>query len=215
MAFQFLSWFWNIITYEICGHIRMTMLHVANTMLNLIGAQRLNNFDDFQDYLETRNAILNLQSIWHVLFGHWDSKEELFKAVEKIKILFGIDFQDYDQGGFILILIKHCLRQIRKRAANIMNAKYGLTLQKSATNHKQEGKNWSLKRKPGQYKDDFIHWRNGNASKSKCNAFCDKEKIPQIKVKMDKVNTSNKVKPNWEMLQVWISHEYLFLCITF
>ena len=49
MAFQFLTWFWTIIAHEVCGHIRMTMLSVANTMLSLIGQQRLSNFDDFQD----------------------------------------------------------------------------------------------------------------------------------------------------------------------
>ena len=69
MAFQFLTWFWTIITCEICGCIRMTMLSVANAMLRLIGQQRLNNFDDFQDYLETRNAMLKhanylVRAIW-------------------------------------------------------------------------------------------------------------------------------------------------------
>ena len=79
--------------------MRMTILHVANAILNSKGALRLSNFDALQDFLETKCAMLNLPSMWHALFSHQDCKYEIFKAVERIKMLLGIDFQDHKQRG--------------------------------------------------------------------------------------------------------------------
>ena len=63
-----------------------------------------------------------------------------------------------------------------------MNAKHGLSLQKSSKKHKVEGKNQSLKQAPSECKEDFVPQRNKNASKSKHNIFCNEENIPEGKL---------------------------------
>ena len=85
------------------------------------------------------------------------------------------------------------MRQIRIKASNLIEDACGLSLQKSSKDHKVEGKSWSLKRKSGEFKDSFICWRNGNASKIKFNAFCDDHYIENKKVEIEEVES-------WELL---------------
>ena len=80
-----------------------------------------------------------------------------YSIVTVIKCYFGIDYKDCTQNGYIANLLSHYLHQRRKYVSNDMNALHGLTLQKSTGNHKIPGKNWSVKRKLGVFKNDFIH----------------------------------------------------------
>ena len=54
-----------------------------------------------------------------------------------------------------------------------MSDKYGLALTKSTITHEVAGKNWSIKRKLGKFKKEFIKFRDDNASKVKFNSHCD------------------------------------------
>ena len=138
----------------------------------------------------------------------------MFKEVKWIKILLVVDFQDDKKYRFILVLTKHCLGEIWKRSANTIGAKHGLSLQKLSKKHKVEEKNWSLKRTPGECKDKFNHLRNENASKNKFNSVCNEESVPERKVTIDEVDTSNKVRLNWKMLQVWSLCKLILLCFA-
>ena len=77
-----------------------------------------------------------------------------------------------------------------------MNAFHGLTLQKSADKHKIPGKNWSLKRQLGVFKNDFMHWRNGNASKLHFNEWCENNDLKENKVHVEKMDAPKKILPN-------------------
>ena len=77
-----------------------------------------------------------------------------------------------------------------------MEVTHGLTLQKSSKDHEVEGKSWGLKRKPGEFKDSFMHWRNGDAIEIKFNAFCDEHDLEKEKVAIEEVDASTKVLPN-------------------
>jgi len=138
--------------------------------------------------------------LWFVIYGYWDDKKNIAKFVEIIKCYFGIDFKDYTQSGCIYILLLHRLRQIQKYLSNEMNKKHGLTLQKSSNKHKIPGKNWSMKRVPGEFKNDFIFWRHGNASQLKFNNYCDKHNLQERRVEIEEVDTSIKILPNVEDL---------------
>ena len=84
-----------------------------------------------------------------------------------------------------------------------MNAEHGLILTKSTDEHKVPGKNWSIKRKLGEFKPEFIKFRHGNASRIELNKCCDKNGIRDQKVDTAEVEMSKKVEPNIGFLQVW------------
>ena len=73
-------------------------------------------------------AISNISKLRHVLFGIWDSKHQMFKIIEFAKMLFGLDFQNYQFSGFAQCLIKYYLRQMRKKASYLIEVTRGPTL---------------------------------------------------------------------------------------
>ena len=68
------------------------MLSTANLYFRLTGTNSLNTFDEFINQVLSREAILHTQQLCFVLYGLLDKKIELTYLVEKIKILFTIDF---------------------------------------------------------------------------------------------------------------------------
>ena len=113
-----------------------------------------------------------------------------------IKYYFSIDYKDYTQNSCIANLLLHYLRQRRKYISNDINTLYGLTLQKSIGNHKILGKNWSVKRKLGVFKNNFMHWRNSNISKLNFNEWCDNNDFKDKKVDIEEMDTSKKILLN-------------------
>ena len=83
-----------------------------------------------------------------------------------------------------------------------MHKCHGLTLQKSTVKHKTPGKNWSLKRKLGAFKNDFMFWINGNDSKLHFNEWCENNGLKEQKVYTEEVATSKKILPNVNYLKV-------------
>ena len=79
--------------------------------------------------------------------------------IKLIKCYFGIDYQDYAKNSCVADLLSRHLRQRRKHMSNDVNALHGLTLQKSTAKHKVPGKNYSVKRKPGVFKPEFMCWK--------------------------------------------------------
>ena len=132
--------------------------------------------------------------------GCWDDKDNISSIVKLIQCYFGIDYQDYAKNGCIADLLSHHLRQRRKHMSNDVNALHGLTLQKSTAKHKVPGKNYSVKRKLGVFKNEFIHWRNGNASKLQFNEWCSNNDLKDKKVDIEEVDTSKKILPNVDFL---------------
>ena len=63
-----------------------------------------------------------------------------------------------------------------------MNAECYLILTKSMDKYKVPGKNWSIKRKLGKFKPEFIKFRHSNASRLELNKFCDKHGVEDQKV---------------------------------
>ena len=133
---------------------------------------------------------------------YWDNKQNISAIVTVIKCYFGIDYEDCTQYSCIADILLHHLRQTRKHISNNMNALHGLTLQKSADKHKIPVKNWSLKRQLGVFKKDFMCWINGNATKLHFNEWCENNDLNEHEVCMEKVDTSKKILPNVNYLQV-------------
>ena len=77
-----------------------------------------------------------------------------------------------------------------------MSDKHGLTLTKSATKHKVPCKTWSIKRKLGEFKEEFIKFRDNNTSKVKFNKCCEANGLEDCKVNADEADTSKKIEPN-------------------
>ena len=151
-------------------------------------------------WILSREAIIHLAELWHVMCRYWDNKQNISAIVNKIKCYFGIDHEDCTQDGCIADLLLYQLRQTRNHVFNDTNALHGLTLQKSADKHKIPGKNWSLKRQLGAFKKDFMCWRNGNATKLYFNEWRENSDLNEHKVWMEKVDTSKKILPNTEYL---------------
>ena len=113
----------------------------------------------------------------------------------------GIDFLKHEEGCCLTRMAKHSLGQIRKPIANAMDKEYGLALQKSSQEHKQEGESWNLKRKLGKWHDKHIFWRHGDTSKNKFNDYCDGKKgLEKHKAKIDKVDALLKKEPSMNIL---------------
>jgi len=134
------------------------------------------------------------------MHGWCNDKDNVSSITKLIKCCFGIDYQDCTKNGCIADLLSHHLRQRRKHTSNYVNALHGLTLQKSTAKHKVPGKNYSVKRKPGVFNNEFIHWRNGNASKLQFNEWCSNNDLKDKKVDIEEVDTSKKILPNVDFL---------------
>ena len=181
--------------------IKFTIIQYINNDLNLIGGEKITNYMQLMKWILSEQAIMHLPVLWMALNGHWDEKNNIFLIVDYIKCRYGIDFLKYKEGYCLTRMAKHSLRQIRKSIANAMDKEYGLALQKSSLEHKQEGKSWNRKRKLGEWHDKYIFWRHGNASKNKFNNYCDSKKgLEKHKVSIDKVDTSLKKEPSMNIL---------------
>ena len=75
-----------------------------------------------------------------------------------------------------------------------------MRLKKSTVNRKALGKNYYDKRKRMQFKEDFKKYRDGNAGKQLHNEFCDAHNRPDLKVELEYMDTSQKVKPDCKLL---------------
>ena len=51
-----------------------------------------------------------------------------------------------------------------------------------------------------QHKEDLKKHREGNAGKQRYNKFCDSNNRPDLKVKLEEVDLSQKEEPNWKHL---------------
>ena len=162
----------------------------------------MNSYGDAKKWYLSPECIKYLKQWWYVLHSFWDDKDNIFKIANNAKCFFAIDYAEFEEEGCIKDLTLHELRQRRKKISKNMNKEYGVTLTKSASTHKVDGKNWSIKRKLGQFKEEFKKYRKGNASKLECNAYCDKHGLEDYKVELKEVDLSKKVEPNAGFLQV-------------
>ena len=119
--------------------------------------------------------------------------------------MFALDFQDCKKPGCILQCIKHCLHQRRKNVHNKIDSAHGLTLQKSTKSCNVKENNYFYKRKLKEFKLYVIHCRNVNASKIEFDILCGENNAQDKKVQIQEVASSEKVVPNWELLQVLLS----------
>ena len=147
-------------------------------------------------------AMLNLPISWQALNGYWDNKQHMFLLVEHAKCRYGIDFLKFEEEHCIIKMGKHSIYQVKKPIANAIDKECSLTWQELSDKHKQEGKSWSLKRKPGVCKDDFITFRHRNTSKHKFNQCCDKYGLENHKVEIDEIDISYEKEPSKDILQV-------------
>ena len=68
-----------------------------------------------------------------------------------------------------------------------------MTLQKSARAHELPGKNYSIKRKIEEFKEEFITWRENNTSNVKFNKCYNMNNLKEEKVALEEVDSSAKV----------------------
>ena len=43
---------------------------------------------------------MNVETLWFVLLGTWDDEKVTVQLVQKIKTMFGVDFQNYHKHSF-------------------------------------------------------------------------------------------------------------------
>ena len=156
----------------------------------------MNSYADAKKWYLSPECIKFIPEWWHVLYGFWDVKSNISALVTKAKCYFAIDYAEFEEEGCIRDLLLHKLRQLRKQISNNMNDEFSLTLSKSTDTHKVDGKNWSRKRKIGEFKEEFMVFRNGNASKIDYNDYCDRHGLKEHKVKLEEVDMSTKVEPD-------------------
>ena len=161
----FCTWTWDRIFLELKILIKTHMSIAINKKLQSSGSNQICSYDEFVLWITSIQGAINVETLWFVLFGTWDNKLITYEFVQKIKTMFGIDLQNYHKHGFILTLLNHALRQIRKKTNNDVNTLCGMTLQKITVNHKVLENNYCNKRKRMQFKEDFKNHRDGNAGK--------------------------------------------------
>ena len=98
-------------------------------------SNRIFGYDELVSWINSIQGVMDVETLWFLLFGTWDDKKVVDELVHKIKTMFGIDFQNYHKHGFVLTLLNHALRKIRKMISNSMSALCGMTLQKSTETH--------------------------------------------------------------------------------
>ena len=79
------------------------MLILANMYFGLTEINHLNTFNEFINYVLSREAILYILQVQFILHRLWVEKIELTYLVEKIKIIF-TDIQDYTKKATLSTL---------------------------------------------------------------------------------------------------------------
>ena len=125
----------------------MHMVVAINKILNLSGSTKTCSYDAFLSWIISIEGIKNAKPLWSVLFRAWDDEIITNKFVVKIKSMFGVGFPNHQKPGFLVTLLNHSLKQIRKTINNSMSPLCGMTQEKSIVTHKVVGKNYYDKRK--------------------------------------------------------------------
>ena len=178
----------------------MYVIITINKSFQSSESNQICSYDRFASQINSIQGITNVENLWFVLFGTWNDKLITNELVQKIETMFGIDFQNCHKHGFVLMLLYHDLRQIRKTTNNSVNALCEMTLQKFTVNHKVVGNNYYNKRNKMKFKEDFKKHRDANAGKQLHNTFCDANNRPDLKLELEEACMSQKVKPDWKLL---------------
>ena len=78
----------------------MCMIIAMNQSLQSSGSNRICICDELESWININQGAMNVENLWFDLFGNWDDKKVTDELVQKIKTMFGIDFQNHHRHGF-------------------------------------------------------------------------------------------------------------------